>query len=145
MLHKVFFYQGCNPCHVRRGHTCTTQISVGIVIQRREDIAPRCCYIWFQLTVCCDSPAWEIWQLIRLWRWAIGHGIVEDNFVGSCFKSFPITFWNEDRWDFFCIPIDRHTKIRTIHIIVDQSSCSTMMECIGNFFWEWNFPTLDKG
>ena len=144
VLHKVFFNQGCNTCYVRWGHTSTTHIPVGIVIQRREDIPTRCCDIWFQLTICCHTPAWEIRQLVCFWRWTVSHGIVKDNFVRSSFKSFPIAFWNEDRWNFLSISINCHSKIRSFHIIVNQSSCCTMMEGIGNLFWEWNFPALDK-
>ena len=144
VLHKIFFYQGCNTRHVRRGHTSTTHISVGIVIQRREDVPTRCCDIRFQLTICCHSPAWEIRQLICLGRWTIGHGIVEDNFVRSSFQSFSISFWNEDRWNFLSISINRHTKIRTFYIIVNQGTYCTMMEGIRNFFCKWYFSTLDQ-
>ena len=143
VLHKVFFDQSCHTCYMRRGHACTTHISVGIIIQRRKDISTRCCDIWFQLTIGCHSPAWEIRQLVCLWRWTVGHSIVKDNFVGTCLKSFPITFWNKDRWDLFRISFNCHSKVRSFHIIVDQSSCCTMMEGIRNLFWEWNFPALD--
>ncbi len=37
VLHKVFFDQSCHTCYMR-GHTCTTHISISIVVQRREDI-----------------------------------------------------------------------------------------------------------